>query len=90
MVMVYAGQELEKRAEEFVKMLNEDEDKVETQSDVKMVIDAMTAKFSRLTLMTALHGGYIVFAQSGNDQVVLFAGCLRECLEFMGKSVERA
>lgn len=44
---------------------------------------------SRLTLMSAVKGGYVVLSQSGTEQVVLFAGCLRECLEFMGKNIER-
>jgi len=69
----------------------------ETQNEAKKFLEMLEnnssknkpTTFPRLTLMNAMHCGYVVLSQSGAEQVVLFAGCLRECLEFIGKNIER-
>lgn len=75
MVTFAYGEELQQQAKEFI-------DEIDIKPAPRHIL-------SRLTLMSAVKGGYVVLSQSGTEQVVLFAGCLRECLEFMGKNIER-
>ena len=80
MVTFAYGEELQQQAKEFIDKMPET-NPPETNPPEPIL--------SRLTLMSAVKGGYVVLSQSGTEQVVLFAGCLRECLEFMGKNIER-